>query len=263
MTLEESLQNLRAYEQDTNPLGTIRDTLTTAYDNLRPELEAVHKYEQEQLPSFYDAFTGYGMGTGSADMDPLTRLRTATGDVARKGAIAMTARDVLGVRQARMEDLIKQAMNQWSTGYGMAQDSWQRAWAQKQHEDQMALAREQMARSSGGVPGGWNPPVVSGPTDYGPLINQVKGFLESKWGGDKKVSPTVFQSAYNMFNQGLGGMGGGSIGKNVFANMFADYINESHSQQYLDPNYITTSKKSSPTTSGYGQLIGGGSIGSW
>lgn len=233
MTLDEAVQNLRVYEQDTDPLRTIRDTITGAYDSLRPELETIHKYETEQLPSFYDAFSGFGMGTGAADMDPLTRLQSATGDVARKGALARTSRDIFDVRKSRMEDLIRDTYGQWQTGYGAAQNAWQRAWAQKQHEDQMALAREQMAAAQrASSSGGWNPP-SQGVPNLQPVITGIKGFLDTKVGGDGRVSPSTFKTAQDMFNQQLQSVGFNPIDTRTFANIYQDYINPSHGWQYI------------------------------
>lgn len=231
MALDQAVQNLRVYEQDTNPLRTVRDTITDAYQGLRPELETIHKYETEQLPAFYDAFSGFGMGTGAADIDPLSRMQFATGDVARKGALARTARDIFDTRQARMEDLIKDTYNQWQTGYGAAQNAWQRAWAQKQHEDQMALEREKMAAAQR-AQRTWNPPVSQTP-NIQPVITGVREFLDSRVGGDRRVSPNTFQTAQQMLNQQLRSVGYAPIDTRTFANIFQDYINPTHGWQYI------------------------------
>jgi hypothetical protein len=138
-------QNLRAYESDLAPEATIRQVITDAYKNLEPELQTIHKYETEQMPTFYDAYNGYGMGTGAADMSPLARLQMASNDVARKSALARTARGIFGVREAGMEDLIGQTYNQWQTGYQAAQNAYDRWWAQKQHEDAMRAQAAQIA----------------------------------------------------------------------------------------------------------------------
>ena len=124
--MDEIEQNLRAYEDDPAAARTIRDTITDAYRGLKPELETIHKYETEQLPAFYNAYSGYGMGTGAADLDPTARMQMASGDVARKSALARTARDIFDTRRAGMEDLIKAGIDQWQTGYGMAQNRWGR-----------------------------------------------------------------------------------------------------------------------------------------
>jgi hypothetical protein len=143
MTPEE---NLRIYEQDVNAEANIRDAITKAYQDLKPESELVHTYENAQFPSFYDTLSGYG--TGAADMSPTARLANAWGEVGRRSTSANVARDAFDVRKAGMEDLIKTGVGQWATGYQGAQNAYDRWWAQKQHEDQMALAREQMRRSS-------------------------------------------------------------------------------------------------------------------
>jgi hypothetical protein len=163
-------QNLRAYESDTAPEATIRSVITDAYGSLKPELETIHKYETEQLPSFYDAYSGFGMGTGAADMSPLARLQSATGNVATKSALARTARDIFGTRKAGMEDLIGQTYRQWQSGYQGAQNAWQRWWQQKQHEDAMKLANKKSGGYSLNWPDGGQPQI----TDFDALKKEIQ-----------------------------------------------------------------------------------------
>ena len=133
--MEESEKMLGAYENDSAVERTIRDSITGAYGNLRPEIETVRKYETEQLPAFYNAYSGYGMGTGAADLDPLARMQAASGDVARKSALGRTARDIFDVSKAGMEDLIGEGMRQWERGYGMAQNKWGRDFEGKEFDE--------------------------------------------------------------------------------------------------------------------------------
>ena len=147
MTPEEQV---KLYEQDTNAEQKIRDAITKAYQDLQPESELVRTYENEQFPSFYSALSGYGADTGLTDLSPLTLLQNAWNNQARMATVAQVARDAFDVRRAGMEDLIKTGVSQWATGYQGAQNAYDRWWAQKQHEDQMALAREQMRRATSG-----------------------------------------------------------------------------------------------------------------
>ena len=147
MTPEEQV---KLYEQDTNAEQKIRDAITGAYKDLQPEFELVRTYENEQFPSFYSALSGYGVDSGLTDLSPLTLLQNAWNNQARMATAAQVARDAFDVRRAGMEDLIKTGVSQWATGYQGAQNAYDRWWAQKQHEDQMALAREQMRRASAG-----------------------------------------------------------------------------------------------------------------
>lgn len=125
--MDQAEQTLRAYENDLNAEKTIRDTVTKAYGDLKPELQQIQDYENQQFPTFYDRLnSGYGMGTGAADMSPTARLGTAWGDVGRLSSTANVARGIFDVRRAGMEDLIGTALNQWNTGYGMAQNAWDR-----------------------------------------------------------------------------------------------------------------------------------------
>ena len=151
MTPEE---NIKLYEQDSNAEQKIRDAITSAYQNLKPESELVNTYENEQFPAFYSGMSGYGSGTGLTNLDPLTLLQNAWGEQGRMAAAAQTARDAFDIRKAGMEDLIGTGVKQWATGYQGAQNAYDRWWAQKQHEDQMALAREQMRRAYSGNTGG-------------------------------------------------------------------------------------------------------------
>jgi hypothetical protein len=159
--MDEIERNLAAYEKDSNAERTIRDTISGAYKDLRPEAGIVAHYENQQLPSFFNAFSGYGMGTGADDMSPLARLQAATGEVGRHGASAQVARSVFDTRRAGMEDLIRSALDRWRTGYTMTQDSWNRAMQERQFAEQQRQFNEQMAaqaaaraRASGGVGGG-------------------------------------------------------------------------------------------------------------
>lgn len=153
-------QTLRAYEADAPGVEKfIRDSILGAVDSYRPELESVRNYEQSQLPAFFNSFSGYGMGTGASDLSPTTRLASAMGDVSRQATMGMTARDVLDARKARVEDLIAQTYGQWQAGYSAQQNAGQRAWQEKQAEEErrrweaeMALQR-QKASGSGGIYG--------------------------------------------------------------------------------------------------------------
>ena len=161
MTPEEQV---KLYEQDTNAEQKIRDAITGAYKDLQPESELVRTYENEQFPSFYSALSGYGVDSGLTGLSPLTLLQNAWKNQARMATAAQVARDAFDVRRAGMEDLIKTGVSQWATGYQGAQNAYDRWWAQKQHEDQMALAREQMRRALSGGGGVAVPPPPSGMT---------------------------------------------------------------------------------------------------
>ena len=158
MTPEEQL---RVYESDVTPEANIRKSITDAYHDLRPELEALRTYEGQQFPAFYDAFHGYGAGTSASDLAPSTLLQNAWGNVGRKSATAQVARDVVDVRRNAMEDLIRQGLDQWKHGYMGAQNQHDRWWREQQAEEdrrrweeQMALQREAMRRAgSRGTPG--------------------------------------------------------------------------------------------------------------
>jgi hypothetical protein len=154
-------EQLRIYEQDTNAEENIRKAITDAYGGLESEIDQVRMYENEQLPGFYNAFNGYGGGTGATDLSPTALLQRATGDVANLSTTAQVARDAFDIRRAGMEDLISSAYNQWQQGYAGAQNAYDRWWAQQQAEEerrrweeQMALERARLARmGSGGTPG--------------------------------------------------------------------------------------------------------------
>lgn len=157
MTPEEQL---RIYENDINAERNIRDAITEAYNDLRPESEAVRTYESQQFPAFYDVFHGYGAGGGASDLSPTALLGNAWANVGQKSATAQVARDVFNTRQAGMEDLIGQALRQWQQGYAGAQSGYERWWREKQAEEdkrrweaQMALERERMNRVGAGTPG--------------------------------------------------------------------------------------------------------------
>jgi len=160
-TLEEAQQMLNAYRNTPDPQGFIRDTITkNVYNDLRPEVETLAHYEQSTLPSFYNAFSGYGMGTGAADMSPTAKMQSAMADVARQSAMAQTARGVLDTRRMRMEDLIGRFQDQWRQGYGMARDQYDMSWQQqleqrRQMEADRAyeLQRQAAARQGAGYAG--------------------------------------------------------------------------------------------------------------
>ena len=151
-------QTLKAYEKDANAKQTIQKAITEAYQNLQPELELTHGYETAGMPTFYESFnSGYGVGTGADQMDPLARLNSAAQNVALKSAAARAARGILDTRRTGMNDLIADAYDQWRTGYGMATDAYNR---QKQEEaaaeqirqfnENLALQRYAASRSGGG-----------------------------------------------------------------------------------------------------------------
>lgn len=175
-------QTLRAYETDAPGVEKfIRNSILDAVDSYKPELESVRHYEQSQLPAFFDSFSGYGMGTGASDLSPTTRLANAMGEVSRQATMGMTARDVLDARRARVEDLIGQTYGQWQTGYNAQQSAWQRAWQEKQAEEEkrrweaeMALAK--LKASGGGMGYGFG------------NVGDVGGELIIDTGGDT-VSP--------------------------------------------------------------------------
>jgi len=154
-------QTLKAYENDANAKETIRKAISGAYEDLRPELELVHGYETAGMPTFYNSFnTGYGMGTGADQMDPLARLNSASQNVALKSAAARTARGVLDTRRAGMENLIGDTWEQWNVNRQNAKDAYDRWFAKKQYEESIRQFEEQMklqryiASRSGGGGGG-------------------------------------------------------------------------------------------------------------
>lgn len=146
--------NIRLYEQDTNAEQKIRDAITGAYQNLKPESELVNTYENEQFPSFYSGMSGYGADTGLTNLDPLTLLQNAWGEQSRMATAAQVARDAFDIRNAGMEDLIKTGVGQWATGYQGAQNAYDRWFQQKQFEEQQRQFNAQLAASRGG--GGGN-----------------------------------------------------------------------------------------------------------
>lgn len=163
MTPEE---NISLYEKDTNAEQKIRDAITGAYQNLKPESELVNTYENQQFPSFYSGMSGYGADTGLTNLDPLTLLQNAWGEQARMATAAQTARDAFGIRKAGMEDLIKTGVGQWATGYQGAQNAYDRWFQQKQFEEQQRQFNAQLAASRGGGGGSYsiNPGTNDGPT---------------------------------------------------------------------------------------------------
>lgn len=154
-------QTLKAYENDANAKETIRKAISGAYEDLRPELELVHGYETAGMPTFYNSFnSGYGMGTGADQMDPLARLNSASQNVALKSAAARTARGVLDTRRAGMENLIGDTWEQWNVNRQNAQSAYDRWFAKKQYEESIRQFEEQLklqkyiASRSGGGGGG-------------------------------------------------------------------------------------------------------------
>jgi hypothetical protein len=151
-------QTLKAYENDPNAKQTIQKAISSAYQDLRPELELTHGYETAGMPTFYDSFNrGYGMGTGADQMDPMSRLNSAAQNVALKSATARTARGILDTRRVGMNDLIADSYDQWRTGYGMASDTYNREMQRKQYEESirqfnenLALQKYAASRSGGG-----------------------------------------------------------------------------------------------------------------
>jgi len=150
MTPEETL---RSYEQGASGVEQyIRDAITGAYQNLKPELQDVRHYETQQLPEFYRSFGGYSMETGAADLSPQQRMAVASENVAGQAELARVARDVFDVRKAGMEDLVSSGIGAWDRGYAGAQSAYDRWWgvqqaeeAKRQFEAQMALEQEKLA----------------------------------------------------------------------------------------------------------------------
>lgn len=149
--------NLRLYENDVNAEANIRKAISESFQNLKPEIELVQNYENQQFPAFYDAFHGYGAGTTAADLSPTTLLQNAWTNVGQKSTSANTARGVLDTRKAGMEDLIKTGINQWGLGYTGAQNQDARWWRQQQadedrrrYEEQVELERQKLARMGSG-----------------------------------------------------------------------------------------------------------------
>jgi len=192
-------EQLRIYEGDTNAERNIRDAITDAYNNLKPESEAVRTYESQQFPAFYDAFHGYGAGGGASDMSPTALLGNAWRNVGQKSATAQVARDVFNTRQAGMEDLISQAYRQWQHGYAGAQSGHDRWWREQQAEEdrrrweeQMALERERMARMGSGTGAfNWSPP------PQGAVDEQWKVDAYNAWLADQQKKIQIQNAAYN------------------------------------------------------------------
>jgi hypothetical protein len=148
--LAEQQAALKGFEQNPDVSGFIRDTISKSYGDLKPEIQTLAQYEDATLPSFYNAFSGYGMGTSAADMDPTAQMARAMSDVARQSAMAQTARGVLDTRRATMEDLIGRWQDTWKTGYGMARDAYGRAFDMVGRDDtlgQQAWNRGQADRT--------------------------------------------------------------------------------------------------------------------
>jgi hypothetical protein len=87
--------------------------------------------------------------------------------VARKSALARTARNIFSTNQAGMEDLIGSAYNQWQTGYGMAQNAWDRDFKNRQ----LALQRSSLNRTPSII----TPPQ---PTQTTPSIEEIQRKLQ-------------------------------------------------------------------------------------
>lgn len=221
--MDQAEQTLRAYEGDLNAEKTIRDSITKAYGDLKPELQQIQDYENQQFPTFYDRLnSGYGMGTDAASMSPTARLGAAWGDVGRLSSTANVARGIFDTRRAGMEDLIKSSLNQWQTGYGMAQNAWDRQYKLKS------------LYGSGGGGGIINPPQVTQPVDKNALklINTINTAFKNNRGGDYRVSPDVYKYFRTMwrdanypvelFDQQWGQAGSQN-----------SYVNPSHAQDYF------------------------------
>jgi hypothetical protein len=128
-------QMLKLYESEARDIEPfIGKTLRDAVDSHRPELENIHKYETQQLPAFYDAFNAYGMGTGPGQMSSGAQLSKAFGDVGRQSALANVSRGIFDVRKQSVDDLIGQTYRQWQSGYGAAQNAYDRYWQQQQEQ---------------------------------------------------------------------------------------------------------------------------------
>lgn len=144
MTPEETL---RAYEQGPSDVeGMIRDQITNAYGNLEPQIRDVRHYETSQLPTFYNQFVGgYGMGTGAADLSPAQRMAMAGEAVGRQATLGRTARDILDVRRASLEDLVGKAQANYDRGYQGAQNAYNRWWQEQQAAEDKRRFEQQMA----------------------------------------------------------------------------------------------------------------------
>ncbi len=150
MTPEETL---KAYESSAPTAEqTIRSAITAAYKNLEPELRQIRTYENQQLPEFYNTFTsGYGLGTSASDLSPAQKLALAASKVAQQSTNAQTARDILGVRKASLEDLVTQGNESFKTGYGAAQNAWDRYFKEKQLAEQQRQFNASQASSASGI----------------------------------------------------------------------------------------------------------------
>lgn len=198
--------NLRLYESDVNAEENIRKAISEAYQNLRPEIELVQDYENQQFPSFYDAFHGYGAGTTATDLTPSTLLQNAWTNVGQKSASANTARGVLDVRKAGMEDLIKTGINQWGLGYTGAQNQYNRWWnaeqaaeAKRQFEEQMALERQKLARMGSGADG--TPGIVIPTPNQGgtpDLTTAYQNYLRGIYQSGGKIDPATGKTIVGM-----------------------------------------------------------------
>lgn len=222
--MDEIEKTLRAYENDINAEKTIRNAVTDAYGSLKPELETIQRYENEQFPQFYNTLSsGYGMGTDAASMSPTARLGTAWGDVGRLSTNANVARGVLDVRRAGMEDLIASLLKKWELGYGGAQNAWDRAYKLRA-----------LRGSGGGYTGPINTPNIKQPIDKKALglINTINTAFKNNIGADNRVSPDTYKyfrtvwrdNGYDvrLFDQQWGQAGSPN-----------SFVNPSHAQDYF------------------------------
>lgn len=171
-------QQLKAFENDTNAEQNIRNAITKAYGGLKPELETINTFENQQFPSFYDSFQGNGMDMGAAGLDPATRLANAWREAGRATTSANVARGAFDVRRAGMEDLISTAMNDYNARYGRLSDAWNRA-----------LQRAQLARMGGGGSTTENPKYIWDKNNNGVVDDNELALFESLMGDTGTTPP--------------------------------------------------------------------------
>lgn len=204
MTPEETLEQ---YESEAgNVEQVITDTITEAYQDLEPYVRDIRTFENQQLPGFYGSFSGYGMGTGAADLSPAQRMQVASRNVGNLATSAQVARDILANRKKSMNDLISQGMNSWQLGYGAAQNAYDRWWARKQHEDALAMQR---ARMGGG--GGSGTPTP--PQNLDQIFDMGGGPARGQVDPRQQAAEQAIRAARDMtrnFVRGSTGISGGS-----------------------------------------------------
>ena len=175
--MDEAEQNIQAYESDTNAEEVIRKAITDSYGDLANEAEQVSFYENNELPTFYDRFHGYGMGTGTTDMSPFARLAVATRGMQQQQTAAQGARNVFDIRKGSLEDMVGMGMRRWETGYQGAQNAYARELERVRNEEMLELQRQQMASMSRGygnppptpIPDPYKPPPPGGTDGYRPV----------------------------------------------------------------------------------------------